>query len=73
MATENAAQAQKKPNIFRRLGKFFKDCRAEMKKVTWPSFQQVVKNTGIVLACCAVVLLFVFGIDTLLGTIFKSL
>ena len=46
MATQQKA---KKPNIFRRLGSFFVKSWSELKKVSWPSFKTVLKNTGIVL------------------------
>ena len=46
MATQQKA---KKPNVFRRLGSFFVKSWSELKKVSWPSFKTVLKNTGIVL------------------------
>ena len=52
----------KKPN---KVAKAIKETGNELKKVTWPKFKEVVKQTGIVLAfvlICAVVL---FGIDRL--------
>jgi len=45
------------------LGKFFKDFRAESKKIIWPDRKTVIKNTGIVLLMVAVVGVVVFGID----------
>ena len=43
----------KKPNgfvrFFKGLGKRFKDTFAELKKVTWPTFPKVMKQTGVVL------------------------
>ena len=48
----------KKPN---KLAKSLKDTGNELKKVTWPGFKQVAKQTGIVLA-----FVFIFGI-VLLG------
>ena len=41
--------AAKKPGVFKRIFGFFKGMRSELKKVTWPTFQQVVKNTAVVL------------------------
>ena len=40
---------------------------SELKKVTWPSFGEVVKKTGIVIAFVIIFGLLVFGVDTLLG------
>ena len=62
------AQAKtKKPNIFKRLGRFLKQSWSELKKVSWPNFQTVVKNTGIVLAVVLFFLLVILGLDLLFG------
>ena len=42
-------QKAKKTNVFGRLGSFFVKSWSELKKVSWPSFKTVLKNTGIVL------------------------
>lgn len=47
---KNNQVGNKKPNVFRRFGNFLGKSASELKKVTWPSFATVVKNTGIVLA-----------------------
>ncbi len=49
----------KKPNFFKRIGMKIKDVFSELKKVSWPTFPKVVKQTGIVLV---VVLLFLIVI-----------
>ncbi len=49
----------KKPNFFKRMGMKIKDVFSELKKVSWPTFPKVVKQTGIVLV---VVLLFLIVI-----------
>lgn len=43
-----------------------KDTFGELKKVSWPSFGKVVKNTAIVLAVVVVFALVLWGIDYLL-------
>ncbi len=43
-----------------------KDTFGELKKVSWPSFGKVVKNTAIVLAVVVVFALALWGIDYLL-------
>ena len=55
----------KKTGLFKRLGRFFKQSWSELKKVTWPNFNTVVKNTGIVLAVVLFFLLIVLGVDML--------
>ena len=63
-------QSGKKPNFFVRAGrgiaKFFRDCKAEVKKIVWPTPKSVFKNTGVVLVTIIVIGLFIFGLDTLL-------
>ena len=63
----------KKPNIFKRFGAKCKDVFSELKKVSWPTFAQVVKQTGIVLAVVLVFMVVIFafdmGLSTLLGLI----
>ncbi len=34
--------------------KFFRDLKGEFKKITWPTFSTVVRNTGVTLALCAI-------------------
>ena len=69
----------KKENWFKRTGakaaKFFREMRSELKKVVWPTKEQVLKNALIVLACVVVVGAFIwvfdfvaqFGINALIG------
>ena len=45
---------------------FFKDTRAELKKVVWPTGKQVVNNTVWVLVLVAVISAVVLGSDLLL-------
>ena len=44
-----------------------KETASELKKVTWPSFGEIVKKTGIVIAFVVIFGLLIFGVDTLLG------
>ena len=39
-----------KPNVFQRIGKWFRDLRIEFKNVTWPTKQTVITNTSVVLS-----------------------
>ena len=61
-----AAQTKpKKPNVFKRLGTFFVKSWSELKKVTWPNFKTVLKNTGIVLLVVLFFAVIIFGVDSL--------
>lgn len=55
----------KKPNVFKRLGAFFVKSWSELKKVTWPNFKTVLKNTGIVLLVVLFFGLIILGSDYL--------
>lgn len=53
----------KKPNFFKRIGIKIKEVFSELKKVTWPSFGKVVKQTGVVLGVVAVFLVAIALMD----------
>ena len=48
-----------------------KEVFSELKKVTWPTFPKVIKNTGVVLAVVLVFLLVITGIDAGLLALMK--
>ena len=61
-----AAQTKaKKPNVFKRLGSFFVKSWSELKKVSWPNFKTVLKNTGIVLLVVLFFAVIIYGADAL--------
>ncbi len=57
----------KKELWFKRAGRgiarYFRELRSELKKVVWPTPQQVLKNTLIVIACVLVVGVFIWLFD----------
>ena len=59
-----------KPNIFVRMGRKLKEVFSEIKKVSWPSFDKVVKQTGVVVgvvfAFFVVIMLMDLGLGQLL-------
>ena len=46
-----------------KLMKYLRSTKSEMKKIVWPTFDQVVKNTFIVLVVVIVVALIIAGLD----------
>lgn len=60
-----AQQKAKKPNVFKRLGAFFVKSWSELKKVSWPTFKTVLKNTGIVLLVVLFFGVIILGFDAL--------
>lgn len=53
----------KKPNVFVRVAKYFRECKAEVRKITWPTPKATFKNCGIVLVIIIVMGLLIFGLD----------
>ena len=62
MAKEKSPK--KKPNIFKRIGGYFRDIISEIKKIVWPTPKSTFRNTGIVLIAMIVVGLVIFALDT---------
>ncbi len=64
----NAKKASaKKPK--KGIVKYFKDAKAEFKKVVWPTPKSTTNNTIVVIVVCLVSGLFIFGIDSLFALI----
>ena len=76
-ADKPVASKKKDGNIFSRawkaIKKFFKDVRGECKKVVWPDAKTVIKSTGVVLLCVAVLGVIIWLIDTGLSELVKLL
>ena len=70
MSEQNSTKSkkvEKKTNgfvsFFQNIGSKLKGMWSELKKVTWPTFAKVLKNTGIVLAVVLIFGAVIFGID----------
>ncbi|HOC60858.1 MAG: preprotein translocase subunit SecE [Syntrophaceae bacterium] len=50
---------------------FFSQAKAELKKVTWPTRQQTLASTGVVMVIVAVMALYLGIIDLILAKIVK--
>ena len=61
---KKAKKKDKKPGFFKRLGTKIKDVFSELKKVSWPSFGKVVKQTGIVLVVVLIFLVVITAFDS---------
>ena len=61
------AKNQEKENFFRRTGKriskWFREMKSELKKVVWPNRKQLIQNTLVVLLCVLVVGVFIWVFD----------
>ncbi len=52
---------------------FFKEVRDELKKVVWPSKEEVIRLTGVVILVSALVGLYLGGADFILTKLFEVL
>lgn len=62
-----ANKANKKENFFvrtfKRIKKWLREMKSELKKVVWPTGKQVVNNVLITLACVVIVGIFIWVFD----------
>ncbi|NCE63284.1 preprotein translocase subunit SecE [Pseudoflavonifractor sp. 524-17] len=76
-ASEKSEKTKKskkdKPGFGARAGKWFREMKAELKKVQWPTKKQTINNTVIVIVCCVVVGVCIWLFDTLASAVFKAL
>ena len=63
----------KKPNLFARIKDWFIDMKAEFKRVVWPSFSKVKKNTLTVILFVLAVGIVIWLLDWLFGLGMASL
>jgi preprotein translocase subunit SecE len=60
MAQAKAAKTSAaNPNVFARLGKYFKDVRAELRRVVWPTRPEVVNSSLVVVVMLVIMTVFV--------------
>ena len=72
LVADSIAVAESKGQLLpipKKIGKFLRDYKGEIKKIVWPGPKAVVKNTLIVLGMCLVFGLFVWLIDWGLGSL----
>ena len=64
---------EKRPNIFVRMGRKFKEIFSELKRVSWPTFGKVLKATGAVLLVVSIFTLLFTGINSGLLSLWELL
>ncbi len=74
--TKGGAKVKNKKPFFlvrwaKAIGRKFREIFLELKKVTWPAFGKVVKETGIVLAVCLFFLVVITAFDLGLGELVR--
>lgn len=70
MADTNLA---KKQGFGTRAKRFFKESKAELKKVTWPSKEQLMHNTGIIIVFIAIITIILSVLDVAFAKLFQVL
>jgi preprotein translocase subunit SecE len=64
---------EKEKNIFKRMGAYLKEVRGEMKKVTWPSKNDMIKTTVAVIVISLFFGVYLFGVDFIFARIFAQI
>ena len=54
-----------------KIKKFFSDVKFEMKKVSWPSWEELKGSTFVVISFSIIVSIFLFFIDRILATLLQ--
>ncbi len=67
--TKNGKNKKEKGSLKRKAKETF----SELKKVTWPTFGEVCKKTGVVLVVVLIFAVIIFGMDYGLGALMKLL
>ena len=62
---DKKSEKKSKPGFFARIKQWFKETKAELKKVQWPTWKQTLNNTLIVLVFCVIVGICIFLFDKL--------
>jgi len=53
--------------------KYFEDVVKEMKKVTWPTKEELMESTKVVIIVCLILAGFTYVIDMLINQVFKGI
>jgi len=73
-ASQKAAKAAApKPNVFERLMKYFRDVRVEMRRVVWPSREEVIQSSIVVVVALVFFIFYVLIWDTASEYVFITL
>jgi preprotein translocase subunit SecE len=72
-STKVSKAAAPKPNVFERLMKYFRDVRTEMRRVVWPSREEVIQSSVVVVVALVFFIFYVLIWDTASEYIFITL
>ena len=63
-------KAEKK-GLSAKISESFRSYKSEFKKIVWPSWKTILKNTGIVIAFIIILSVFIYVVDLLFGLLFN--
>ena len=55
--------------MFERIANYFRGVRAEVARVSWPTRNEVISLTALILLLIVLVTLYITGVDLILGTL----
>ena len=74
VATTNAVKKEnKKLGFGKRIAKWFREMKSELKKVIWPTPKQVTNNTAVALVVMAVSAVVIWGFDQIAQQIVRAI
>ena len=62
-----------KPGFFKRVAKWFREMKSELKKVVWPTKKQLFTNTGVSLAVMISSAIVIWGFDKIASMLVNGL
>ena len=62
-----------KPGFFKRVGKWFREMKSELKKVVWPTRKQLINNTVVSLVVMLISALGVYAFDQIAQNLVNGL
>ena len=73
MADTQIYLKQIKVALVQRVKRFFKDTKAELKKVTWPDKEQLIHNTGVIIVFILIITIILSVLDFGFAKLFQLL
>jgi len=70
---KNNGSDSKLKGFFAKVGKFLREYRSELKKISWPTFAEVVKNTVITMAAVVIIGALIWLVDWGIGSLRNAL
>ena len=67
------AEANKKQNVFKRIGRWLREMKSELKKVVWPTRKQTLNNVIVAVVVMVIAGVVIWAFDQLAYLIVQSL